>query len=283
MPGKDCGDTCSGHTAYDTSKSSTAQDLGQQFSLQYGDGSTVSGEVYSDTVTIGGLTASNQSVGAAKQYSDGFSSKQFPPDGLMGMAFEQISEYKAPPVFQTLVKEQQVGSPEFGFTLLESGSELYLGGVDKSKPSGGLTFTAVMAPGYWQIKFGGSNGTSSNDTCATTVIYGDSATVKGIYDKIPGAQDASSTAGQGLFTIPCDSVPDGITVTIEGKDFPISKDSFSLGPVSDGSKDCVGGLVADDSMGFWILGDVFLRNVYTCMSLCLTDLELFELTIVFFA
>ena len=98
----------------------------------------------------------------------------------------------------------------------------------------------------------------------TTLIYGDSPTVKGIYDKIPGAQDASSTAGQGLFTIPCDSVPDGITVTIEGKDFPISKDSFSLGPVSDGSKDCVGGLVADDSMGFWILGDVFLRNVYTC-------------------
>ena len=118
LPGKDCGDTCSGHTAYDTSKSSTAQDLGQQFSLQYGDGSTFSGEVYSDTVTIGGLTASNQSVGAAKQYSDGFSSKQFPPDGLMGMAFEQISEYKAPPVFQTLVKEQQVGSPEFGLTLL---------------------------------------------------------------------------------------------------------------------------------------------------------------------
>ena len=170
LPGKDCGDTCSGHTAYDTSKSSSAKDLGQQFSLKYGDGSTVSGEVFSDTVSIGGLTASNQSVGAAKQYSDGFGSAHFPPDGLMGMAFEQISEYKAPPVFQTLVKEKQVGSAEFGFTLLESGSELYLGGVDKSKVSGDLTYTAVTTPGYWQIKFGGvkmaggsGNGTSSND------------------------------------------------------------------------------------------------------------------------
>lgn len=269
LPGKDCGDTCSGHTAYDTSKSSTAKDLGQQFTLKYGDGSTVNGEVFSDTVSIGGLTATNQSVGAAKQYSDGFASKQFSPDGLMGMAFEQISEYKAPPVFQSLVNDKQVGSAEFGFTLLESGSELYLGGVDKSKVSGDLTYTAVTTPGYWQIKFdgvkmsGGNSTGSGNGTriinkrdstdaivdTGTTLVYGDSATVKGIYDKIPGAKDASATAGQGLYTIPCSAVPDGITVSIEGKDFPISKDTFSLGPVSDGSSDCVGGFVADDSMG----------------------------------
>ena len=60
LSGKDCGDTCSGHTAYDTSKSSSAQDLGQQFSLKYGDGSTVSGEVFSDTVSIGGLTVTER-------------------------------------------------------------------------------------------------------------------------------------------------------------------------------------------------------------------------------
>ena len=79
----------------------------------------------------------------------------------------------APPIFRIPVREEQVGSAELSLAFRES--DFAPGGVDKSKPFGGLTYTAVMAPGYWQIKFGGSNGTSSNDTRATTVIYGDSA------------------------------------------------------------------------------------------------------------
>lgn len=43
---------------------------------------------------------------------------------------------------------------------------------------------------------------------------------------------------------------------------PISPASFNLGQLSPGSKDCLGGLVIGDS-DFWILGDVFLQNVYT--------------------
>ena len=69
--------------------------MGSSFSLSYGDGSTVSGEQYTDTVTIGGLTATSQTLGAASQYSQGFESSEFPADGLMGMAFESISDYNA--------------------------------------------------------------------------------------------------------------------------------------------------------------------------------------------
>lgn len=56
MPGADCGRTCQGHQVYDTSESSTASDRGQGFSLAFGDGSTVQGEVFTDTVTVAGLT-----------------------------------------------------------------------------------------------------------------------------------------------------------------------------------------------------------------------------------
>ena len=56
LPGPDCGSTCSGHTTYDPSSSSTSKDVGKSFSLAYGDGSTVSGEQYTDTVSIAGLT-----------------------------------------------------------------------------------------------------------------------------------------------------------------------------------------------------------------------------------
>jgi cathepsin D len=57
VPSINCDSSCSGHEMYDPSASSTSHDLGKNFSLTYGDGSTVSGEQYSDTVSIAGLVA----------------------------------------------------------------------------------------------------------------------------------------------------------------------------------------------------------------------------------
>lgn len=66
------------------------------------------------------------------------------------------------PVFQTLMKQGKTSAGVFGFTLLTSGSELYLGGIDTSKFSGSLTYTPVTDEGYWQIKLGGASvGTKS--------------------------------------------------------------------------------------------------------------------------
>jgi cathepsin D len=56
VPSSSCGSTCSGHTTYNPNASNTSQDLGQNFSLSYGDGSTVSVEIYTDVVNIAGLT-----------------------------------------------------------------------------------------------------------------------------------------------------------------------------------------------------------------------------------
>ena len=54
LPGPDCGQSCTGHTTYDPSSSSTSTSLDKDFSLAYGDGSTVSGTQYSDVVSING-------------------------------------------------------------------------------------------------------------------------------------------------------------------------------------------------------------------------------------
>ena len=58
LPGPSCGSTCSGHTIYDPSSSSTSKSLGKSFSLAYGDGSTVSGTQYTDKVSIAGISVS---------------------------------------------------------------------------------------------------------------------------------------------------------------------------------------------------------------------------------
>lgn len=56
LPGPKCTTNCAGHKKYTPSASSTAVDKRKKFSLAYGDGSTVSGEQYYDTVTVAGLT-----------------------------------------------------------------------------------------------------------------------------------------------------------------------------------------------------------------------------------
>ncbi|KAH8118711.1 acid protease [Phellopilus nigrolimitatus] len=266
LPGLNCDSTCDGHTKYDTSASTSAIDTGKSFTLLYGDpsdSSSVTGEVYTDT------RATKQAVGAATTFSSNFESSNFAPDGLLGMAFQSISTYDSPSVFQSLIAQGKTTSPEFGFTLLSSGSELYLGGVDTSKFSGDLTYTDVTQVGYWQIELSGasvgsatafSSGVAAIVDSGTTVVYGDSTNVEKIYAAIPGSADASYTIGQGYYTIPCDSTS-AVSLELGGSKFTISADQFNLGSIN--SDTCVGGIVANDDLGFWILGDVFMSNVYT--------------------
>ncbi|KIJ60518.1 hypothetical protein HYDPIDRAFT_98543 [Hydnomerulius pinastri MD-312] len=276
LPGPSCGSSCSGHTIYNPSSSSTAKDLKKTFSLSYGDGSTVSGEQYTDTVSIAGLTATTQTLGAAKQYSTGFQSSQFPADGLMGMAFKSISDYNANPVFQTLVADGKTDNSVFAFKLASSGSELYIGGTNSDLYTGDFTYADVTQEGYWQVNMDGVVGNGKTvltsvdsiiDT-GTTLIVGQPSDVATLYKAI-GGKDASSTAGDGFYTFPCNAVPK-VSLTFGGKSFPISADTLNLGPVSSGSSDCVGGIVGQDigscECPFWIVGDVFLANVYSAFD-----------------
>ncbi|KAI0062158.1 acid protease [Artomyces pyxidatus] len=270
LPGSNCDSSCAGHTAYNPRSSSTSRDLHETFSLAYADGSTVDGEQYTDTVSIDGLTATKQTLGSATEYSTGFEDSQFPPDGLLGMAFQSISVYGAPPVFQTLIDQGKVTQQEFGFYFAEDGSELYLGGTNTALYSGSFTYVPVFFQGYWMTYFDSFtvNGvevlsftTAIIDT-GTTQIIGDSSSVQLIYDQIDGAE-AAPEYGDGIYTIPC-TFDTPIELTFNDVTFSVSPSTFNLGPVAQGSSTCVGGLGADDDLyGLWIVGDVFLQNVYT--------------------
>lgn len=161
VPGPSCTNpNCQNHTRYYPGNSSTAVDLDQTFSLQYGSGA-VQGKQYNDTVSIAGLTvsfvsdspeapcseelvqATKQRLGAASAYSSSFAFSNFPADGLMGMGYQSISLYKAPPVFQSLLAQKQVATPVFSFKLSASGSELFLGGADASLYTGSFTYASV--------------------------------------------------------------------------------------------------------------------------------------------
>ena len=72
-----------------------------------------------------------------------------------------------------------------------------------------------------------------------------------------------------MYTFPCSSADSlQVSASFNGQTYSIASQYFNLGPATSGSSDCVGGVVSDaglagGSQGFWIMGDVFMRNVYT--------------------
>lgn len=72
----------------------------KSLSITYGDGSTTTGPVYTDVVSLGGLTAVGQTLGAATGLSSDW--RDDPMDGLMGMGYKSLSQMKANPFFQTV-------------------------------------------------------------------------------------------------------------------------------------------------------------------------------------
>lgn len=81
----------SGQSIYTPSKSSTSSKLsGATWKISYGDGSSSSGDVYIDKVTVGGLTVSKQAVEAAQVVSSEFT-QDSDNDGLLGLAFSSLN------------------------------------------------------------------------------------------------------------------------------------------------------------------------------------------------
>lgn len=84
-----------GQKTYDIKSSSSAKQLdGATWNIKYGDGSSCSGDVYLDQVTIGGLTVKQQAVESAKTVSDQFSKGSPQMSGLLGLALDQINTVK---------------------------------------------------------------------------------------------------------------------------------------------------------------------------------------------
>lgn len=80
-----------GQSVYNPGKSSTSSKLsGASWQISYGDGSSSSGDVYKDKVTVGGLTVTSQAVEAATTVSDEFS-QDTDNDGLLGLGFSSLN------------------------------------------------------------------------------------------------------------------------------------------------------------------------------------------------
>lgn len=273
LPGKNCKSGCDGHKQYDTGVSSTSRALGKSFKKDYGEESVISGEQVTDTVSIGEFIAEAQTLGVATHYPPNF--QHFQADGILGLAFGSISVFPATPVLENLQSEDKKKPSVFAFKLAETGSELMVGGTNDKLYTGEFTNVPVTKQGYWQTTLDAIvvNGKSLFTNLEAVIDTGStriSLTLKQaqeFYGTIPGSKDASAAAGPGHYSFPCDDFPE-VALTFGGKSFKMSKETLSLGKLSEGSNECIGSIVGEDTgMDAAVIGTAFLQNVYTAFDL----------------
>ncbi|KAG8753205.1 Type I transmembrane sorting receptor [Ceratobasidium sp. 428] len=260
---------CKGHKTFDVSKSSTVKPQSGNFSISYGDGSTSSGPIFADTVTVAGLTVKDQFLSAVTAESDSFA--QDPSDGLMGLAFSSISNMGKPTPIENMKSAGIIESATFAFKLASTGSELFIGGTNSALFTGDITFSPLTSKTFWLTNGAATAGDQEAYSggmiidSGTTLIVGPKDSVDSFWKAAGGEQcDAKVCGGDGFYTYDCASPP---SVAFDfGKDsFAMSPDTLTIGATDDSKKTCVGAIMATDGVpnDAWIVGDAFMRNVYT--------------------
>ncbi|OCH86504.1 acid protease [Obba rivulosa] len=263
--------TCSSKHKYDAAESSTSAKKSGTFSIKYGDGSTVSGPIYTDKVSVAGVTAAGQYLSPVTTLSSSFGGD--PTDGILGMAYPAISSLKQSPFFNTAFSQKTAASNVFAMKLAQSGSELYLGGTDASLYTGSIEYHPSTQR-FWQLSNAkalvdmtvANSGFSTIIDSGTTIMYGPPSAVKTFYAKVPGSAVYDSNAG--YYSYPCNALPT-ISFNWGGKNWVISSANFNLGMTSAGSNRCIGALAGQDlglGNNVWLLGDSFMKNQYTVFS-----------------
>jgi Eukaryotic aspartyl protease len=234
---------------------------GATWSITYGDQSSASGNVYTDTVSVGATTVAGQAVEAANKISSQFQ-QDTENDGLLGLAFSSINTVSPTsqltffdnaksglqsPVFTADLKKGAPGTYDFGFT-------------DSSKHTGSISYVSVNnAQGFWEFTGTGYGVGSSSfkklsidgimDTGTTLLLLPD-AVVNAYYAQVSDAQYDNS---QGGYTFSCeDNLPD-LALGIGSAKFVVPGSYINFAPTGNGDSKSNQVLGFIPSANHWIL------------------------------
>jgi hypothetical protein len=126
-------------------------------------------------------------------------------NGIIGLAFQQISHYNARPLMANMAAQNSAFSNVFSMKLTQGSSSIMFGGTNKQLFKGKPTFVPLNYPGFWEIQLQGIrvNGkpvkSASNYAIVdsgTSLIAGPYTYVQAFYAQVPGAKDI----GNGLYS-----------------------------------------------------------------------------------
>ncbi|KDQ50723.1 hypothetical protein JAAARDRAFT_41815 [Jaapia argillacea MUCL 33604] len=279
-----CSTGCRSVPTFDAASSSSFKNLSQPFDIQYGSGRAI-GVLGQDSVQMAGFSVANQVFGVCDQVSSGLLSS--PVSGLLGLAWQTIASSGATPFWQTLAGSGTWDTPVMAFQLtrfvndnsaktLEPGGTFTMGAVNNSLYTGEIDFQNIPSGqvSYWILPLTsltvqgaavtvptGASAYSAIDT-GTTLVGGPSATIAQIYAQIPGSAPGTGNF-EGYYTYPC-STTVNVSLAFGGQSWSISPSDFKLTALS--NTECLGGffeLTTGGNAPSWIVGDTFLKNVYS--------------------
>ncbi|KAJ7502572.1 acid protease [Mycena galericulata] len=265
-----------GHTVYNPSKSKTAAKQAKStWNISYGDGSSASGNVYLDTVTIGGVSVPKQAVELAEKMSAQFSSGEG-SDGLLGLAWPSINTVSPDPVktpVENMIDQNLIAQPLFTVKLDRGDNAGFysFGEIDTTVTSNPITYTSVdNSQGFWMIPSESytlngetiqrSGNTAILDT-GTTLALVDDDTVSKIYGAIKGAKFDQN---QGGWMYPSTAEVPSVAFAVGDTLYTLNATDFAYGDAEDGF--VFGGVQSRGTNPFDILGDIFLKSVYVVFN-----------------
>lgn len=283
VAGTTCQTGCENVPTFDPTASTSFQNQSTTFSITYGSGQA-SGALAKDVVQMAGFSVTNQVFAVCDQISSGLLSN--PVSGLLGLGFQTIASSKATPLWQTLVSNGAWTDPVMAFYLtryinqsnadsLEFGGSFTMGFANTSLYTGEIDYISLPTTGsYWILPLStltvqgtqvslpsGSASYAAIDT-GTTLVGGPSQYIAEIFAQIPGSAPGTGNF-QSYYTYPC-STSVSVQLSFGGKSWSISPQDFQLSQLT--KELCLGAffeLSTGGSAPSWIVGDTFLKNVYS--------------------
>ena len=252
-----------GQAQYDPSSSSSSEEVdGATWSISYGDGSSSSGSVYHDVVTVGGVSFDSQAVESASKVSDQFA-QDSNNDGLLGLAFSTLNTVSPRPektFFDNIVDNLDVAAWTADLKYHTAGTYDF-GVIDDSKYTGDISYVDVDdSQGFWGFT-ADINGESVHgiaDTGPTLALLPDSV-VSSYYSQVDGAEEDQQ---QGGYVCPCDAELPDLTFTPGDAEITIPGEYINYAPVDESGSSCFGGIQSSNGIGVNIYGDIALKAAF---------------------
>lgn len=291
-------------TNYTPSDSSSFTNKSSTFSIEYGSGD-VAGYMATETFTLAGHTITGQEFAVATDVSSdledgttvgivGLGFQALSTSGaepIWSSAGETEFAFYLERDSSTTTTVSSGGDGNGGFpggtipgvskratTDTSSGGIFTLGGANTSLYQGDINWSNVIDKTYWLITLGGVTSQGSTvdigtynkaaiDT-GTTLIGGPDDIIENLYSQISGSSAISGA--DGYYQFPCSSTINA-TLTFGNQQYTLNSTDFSVSEVDSSGEYCMGsffsvGSVSTSSELQWIVGDAFLKSVYSVFS-----------------
>jgi len=247
------------------------------YNISYGDGTWGSGPIVADTVSIGGLIIHDQQILDITQSGLDLSSYGAGISGLVGL-MPSSPVLNAVPPLSTIFKDKLLDMNVFSVYLAPSlkqnqGGSFLFGGIDSTKFEGSLNYVPIstasgVREGMWYVDadnaFAGDTPVSGYTTSpwlfdtGTSFIAVPTSFAEAFHANIPGSTYSSM---DGIYILPCQGTKT-FGVSFNGIKYEVPYSDY-VAAAGGGSSLCVSLVMPLGNYEMYILGDPFLRQVYS--------------------